>query len=276
MSVSESSKSESIKDKAAQEFYAKLAEFPMLFGKVFFEKHFRLQSPEFHHGLMNAARDYQKFACAAPRGSAKSTLLSFVFSFHGILFKKFRFIVNLSNTFKKSAMHLDAIKKEIGDNQDILQFFKGIQITRDQEGDSIFHHSDGFETQFLCKGVDQLGSLRGVKFRSYRPDLVIIDDLEDDELVKNPGRRADLKDQFDEVLNQLGDRFTKFIVIGTILHDDSQLSKLLSPSMYLDFKKCILRAHLNVGTPQESSLWPEKWDLDYLKNLMRTEPNVYA
>lgn len=249
---------------------------PLFWGKVFFEKHFREKSPSFHEQLIQAAIKFIKLVIAAPRGSAKSTILAFIFPSHQIVFKKKRFILIISNTFKKAAMHLDTWKKELGDNILLREAFPPIVIDRDAEGDSIFRHQDGFQTQVLCKGVDQLGSIRGVKFRAYRPDLIIIDDLEDDELVKSPERRLELQEQFDEVLDQVGDKGTQFIMIGTVLHDDSQLAKMLHPEKYPEFYKITMRAHLNPDTPDESSLWPEKWTVEQLKELRRLKPNVYA
>lgn len=276
MTEKQSSTPSSRHQQAVKRVYDALAGDPMSWGQTFFPKHFRMGSPGFHYELIDSAMREQHLVVAAPRGSAKSTLLAFLYPFHAIVFKRRRFIVILSNTFKKAAMHLDSIKKELVDNQELKQVFPPIELTRDAEGDTIFRHADGFETLVLCKGVDQLGSIRGVKFRAYRPDLILIDDLEDDELVKSPERRSELRDEFDEVLNQVGDRGTQFIMVGTVLHDDCQLAKVLKDGEYGEFKKIIFRAHLNPGKPDEASLWPEKWTLDELHELRRTKPNVYA
>ena len=173
-------------------------------------------------------------------------------------------------------MHLDAWKKELGDNIEFKETFPPIQIVQDAEGDSTFQHQDGFQTKVLCKGVEQLGSIRGVKFRAYRPDLIIIDDLEDDELVRSVERRVELQEQFDEVLDKVGEKYTQFVMVGTVLHDDSQLAKMLSADKYLEFHKITLQAHLKPDTQQESSLWPEKWTVADLKKLRQDKPNVYA
>ena len=248
----------------------------MTWGQMYFKKHFSKPSPRFHYELITQASKNKYLAVASPRESAKSTYLSFLFPFHQIVFKKEPFIVLLSNTFKKAAMYLDAIKMELTDNVLLKQSFPGMGFMRDAEGDTIFSHADGFKTQFLCKGVDQIGSLRGVKFGPNRPGLVILDDVEDDELVRSPERRVQLESEFDEVLGRLGHEGTRFIVVGTILHDDSQLAKLVDPLKYEKYKKIIYRAHINPDTPEERSLWPEKWTIENLRELRRTKPNVYA
>jgi len=260
-----------------EKIYAYLATRPMAWGKTFFPHHFRMESPKFHAELVQGAMENLLLSVAAPRESAKSTILVFLYPFHGIMFKRFHFIVLLSNTFKKAAMHLDTIKKELMDNAALKEAFPGITITRDAEGDSEFRHPDGFSVKFLCKGVDQLGSIRGVKFGAYRPDLIICDDMEDDELVKNPVRRRDLQLEYDEALIPAGERGKcQIINVGTILHDDCQMAKLINDQYYPEFKKLIYRAHINPGKKDERSLWPEKWTLEWLNMMMKSKPNVYA
>ena len=262
---------------AQKRVYEFLKADPLKWGKLYFPHHFRMESPGFHGRLIDGALKHILFSVAAPRESAKSTILVFLYPCHGIVFKKFRFIVLVSNTFKKAAMHLDSIKKEIAENQALNKTFPGIKIIRDAEGDSEFLHPDGFSTKFLCKGVDQIGSIRGVKYGAYRPDLILWDDGEDDELVKNPQRRRDLQLAYDEALIPAGERGKcQIINVGTILHDDCQMAKLVSRNHYPEFHKLIFKAHIDVGKPTERSLWPEKWTLEYLNKMMREKPNVYA
>jgi muconolactone delta-isomerase len=206
-------------------------------------------------------------------------LLNFLYPFHGIYFKRFHFIVIVSNTFKKAAMHLESIKSELRDNEKLKTSMpQKITITRDAEGDSEFRHGDGFTTKVLCKGVDQIGSIRGVKFGAYRPDLILPDDIEDDELVRNPIRRQELQNNVDEALIPAGETGKcQFIWIGTILHDDSQLAKMVKhKGMYPEYKKLIYQAHIDPGGPNERSLWPEKWTVEWLTNLAENRPLVYA
>lgn len=248
----------------------------MSFGQLFFPLHFKKQSPKFHHKLIMYAQLFQFLAIASPRRSAKSTYLSFLYPMHKIMFREEPFIVLISNTFKKAAMYLDAIKMEFTDNELLKKSFPKIKFARDAEGDTIFESINGYKTLFLCKGVDQIGSLRGVKFGPHRPGLILLDDIEDDELVRSIERRNKLKEEFDEVLGRVGHDKTQIIAVGTILHDDSQLSKMVSADQYPKFKKVAFRAHINPDQADEASLWPEAWSLEDLKKLREEEPNVYA
>ena len=249
---------------------------PLLWGKVYFPHHFRIASPRFHFKIMRRAMDKQFLAVAAPRESSKSTLLTFLYPIHAICFKRRRFIVILGSTYEKASEGLENIKKEFNDNQALRNDYP-IIISKDREGDSIFRWRDGFETKVLCKGREQIGKVRGVKFGAYRPDLFIIDDIEDDEMVKNPDRRRDLKEDIDGVIGKAGETgVTQIIVIGTILHDDSFMARILTKNFYPHYYKLLYRAKVLQPDGTYQSIWHEKWTLHYLEQEEREEPSVFA
>ena len=249
---------------------------PIIWGKIYFPNHFRIKSPDFHYKIIDQALLNRFLAVAAPRESSKSTLLSFLYSMHQICFRKRRFIVNISNTYSKAAQTLDNLKKEFKDNQALRKDYP-IVLTRDSEGDSIFRWGDGFETRVLCKGAEQIGAIRGEKFGAYRPDLILGDDIEDDEMVRNPDRRRDLKDIIDEALIPAGDReLCQYIFIGTLLHDDSFMSKMVSKQFYPEYKKLLYRAKIQLPSGSFKSLWHEKWTLFYLDQMEKEKPDVFA
>lgn len=261
------------KEEMLLEIYGLLKQNPLVWFHFYFAHHVRLETPPFHVELIRQTLANRFLAVAAPRESAKSTILVFVKPFHDIVFKKKRFILILSNTFKKAAMSLDSIKKELVENQKLVDSFPGIKITKDAEGDAEIRHPDGFTTKILCRGVDQIGSVRGVKFGAYRPDLIIGDDMEDDELVKNPMRRGELQQLFDEALVPAGEKgLCQFIVVGTVLHDDCLLSKLVSKDYYPEWYKLFYKARRDNHT----SLWPEKWTVEYLDQMEKDKPTVFA
>ena len=231
--------------------------------------------PRFHVDLSVCAERHRYLAVAAPRGSAKSTVLAFLKPLHSVLFKKKRFILLISNTFTKSILTLQGMKLAIGKNPRVLKHFPGITLGKDSEGDTEFVHPDGFTTKVLCRGVDQLGATRGVKFGDYRPDLIIGDDMEDDELVRSPERRIQLQSDFDDALIPTGDRNTQYIFIGTILHDDSQLAKLVSKDFYPEFHKLVYKARYE-DNGVVKSLWPEKWSVEELNKMEREKPSTFA
>jgi hypothetical protein len=247
----------------------------MQFAHMMVANHFRGPSPLFHEHILYSIEGKRYFACAAPRESAKSTIIAFLLPLHKICFQKKRFIVIVSNTYKKASETLETIKKEFRDNERIKGF--GVTLTRDAEGDTVFRHPDKFETRVLCKGVEQMGSIRGEKFGAYRPDLIICDDLEDDEMVRNPIRRMELQEVFDQALIPAGDKETcDFYIIGTILHDDALMAKLVNKNMYPEYKKLIYRGLNRAKDGSLESLWDYKWTVADLLKLRKEKPDVFA
>lgn len=262
----------------ALDLYNKFFNDAFLFGLIYCERHFTKQPGKFHIEINDHAAKERFLAVQAPRESAKSTILTFLHIFHGICFKKYRFIVIVQNTFTKAAGSLDTIKAEFKENPMIVLDFP-IMLERDSQGDAIFRHRDGFTTRVLCKGADQMGSIRGEKFGFSRPDLIIVDDLEDDELVKNPERRQELKDVFDQSLMPAGQRgVVKVIAIGTILHDDCLMADLAveANGKYPEFKKIFYKALNELPGQPSYSLWPEQWSVEQLEALRRDKPAVFA
>lgn len=258
-------------DEITKQVYDVLEEYPLGFGKYFFPEHFRMPSPTFHLKILNEAGKHLLLVVAAPRESSKTTILGFLHPIHKIAHKKKHFIVIITSVYSKSCGILDAIKKEVKDNQNFQRFYP-MTIPRDAEGDSIFRHADGFEVRVLCKGRDQIGDIRGEKFGAYRPDLIIIDDVEDDKMVINPDRRSELQDLFDQVIMFAGERGkTNIIWIGTMLHDDSQLAKLMSKDKYPNFRKLLYQARSKDG-----SIWKEKWTVEELGEMEKRNPTSFA
>jgi hypothetical protein len=240
------------------EQFDSLKDNPFVWGKIYLGEHFRMKSPAFHAQILFEVYKSTFAAVASPRESAKSTIVAFLIPIHAICFKRKRFILIVSNTYSKAAGTLTTIKKEIKDNQQVKDDFP-IEIVKDAEGDSVFRHRDGFETRVLCKGAEQIGSVRGEKYGAYRPDLILIDDLEDDELVRSGERRRNLKDLYDEALVPAGEKGrVQIMAIGTILHDDSLMAKLVSTSEYTEYNKLFFKA-LNKINGDLVFLWPHNW-----------------
>ena len=243
----------------------------LLWGMYYLKEHFRVGSAPFHLKIVKEAKYNRFLAVAAPRGFAKSTILTLLTPSHAIFFKRKHFIVIAQSTYDKATQSLENIKKEYRENPKIKEL--GVRITKDSEGDSIFRHKDGFETRVLCKGAEQLGGVRGEKFGAWRPDLILVDDLEDDELVRNPIRRKNLRATFDEALIPAGDKETMdVIVIGTILHDDALMALLVSKGEYPEYRKLLYKALGDSG----KSLWPEKMSVAELEDLRAKKPAVFA
>jgi hypothetical protein len=220
------------------------------------KEHFRDVGANFHDTI-NAVAVVEKFlAVQAPRGSSKSTIITFAHVVWGICLKKYHFIIIVQNTYAKAAATLEGIKTEIKTNEKLRRDFP-LDVKKDAEGDTVFRYpGPGWECRVLCKGADQIGGVRGERHGAWRPDLIIIDDLEDDELVRNAERRRKLQEDFDGALIPAMDvKKCKLIAVGTILHDDSLMARLVSPDYYPEFKKLFYKARYDNADGSRRCLW---------------------
>jgi hypothetical protein len=148
----------------------------------------------------------------------------------------------------------------------------------DTQNLTVFRHPDGFETQIICFGMEQMGKIRGSKFGAYRPDLILCDDLETDELVSTRELREELHRKFKDAVEPAVDIAVDYriVYIDTMKHYDSQLAKMMSDEMYTDWKKLFFPAIYKDKDGNESALWEERFSLEYLKKLEKEDPVAFA
>lgn len=236
------------------------------FGKYYLPHYCTLPAPTFHRTLdalwrrrvmkgrcpigncpaMLSARGTRS-AVAAPRGHAKSTVMSLKNVLHAALYGYKQYILLISDTEGQAASFLEAVKYELETNQRLRTAF-GDQVGKVWKTSSIL----------LANGcrIDAVGSgqkLRGRRNLQRRPDLILCDDIENDEGVRTPEQRRKLSDWFWRAVCKSGDRYTDILVIGTILHQDSLLANLLENPGFSSLK---FRAVLSEPS---SPLW-QTWE----------------
>lgn len=241
------------------------------FGRAYLPHYFVRESPEFHRELddiwaegvlkdknpyTDAAQisrmDGNKWAVAAPRGHAKSTTFTFKDSLHAALYAYKHYILILSDSTEQAEAFLEDIKTELEDNAYIIEDFGHLK------GDATWKTGTIKATNGVK--IDAIGSgkkIRGRKNRSWRPDLIVLDDIENDENVATQEQRRKLKSWFDKAVLKAGDTYTDVMYVGTILHYDSLLAgKLQNPG----FKSRKYRAVISDSAHPE--LW-EAWEKIY-------------
>ncbi len=256
-----------------QIYFDKLKENPLLFGFVYCTKHFRDKSAPFHHKIFNEMQRNRFLAVAAPRGSAKSTILAFLKPTHSVVFKLKRYICIIGASQEKANEKLGSIKKFFRDDSDF-----GIEMVKDTESEVQFRHPDKFETKISTFGREQVPKVRGAKFDAYRPDLIIIDDLEDDKQVENPELRREVREHFeDSILKSLDAQTGECIVIATVLNDDCLIARLVSKDHYVTWRKLRYKSLFKINGIYYS-IWEGKkgWGVEELKADRLNNPRTFA
>jgi predicted phage terminase large subunit-like protein len=168
---------------------------------------------------------HQQVAIAAPRRHAKTTAVTQTCTLAAVCFREREYVIIVSDTITQANQFLGDIKRELTDNDALRSLFKIKELIKDSEDDLICICNDGHQFRITAKGAEQ--KIRGLKWNNKRPDLIICDDLENDEIVLNKERRAKFKRWFYASL--LPCRSYRGIVryVGTILHNDSLLESVM-------------------------------------------------
>jgi phage terminase large subunit-like protein len=247
-------------------------------------------TPDFHHELWEeACSDHQFIAIAAPRRHAKTTAGTIAYGLCELLFRQSRYCAIVSDTETQAAMFVQQMASELQTNTDLIELFglkkneKGeVAFIRDSQTDIIVEFEDGATFRVIAKGAEQ--KLRGMLWNNKRPDLVIVDDLENDELVMNVDRRTKLKRWFRAALIPMLSKRGKLRMWGTVLHEDSVLNNLMPKRQDKRFRRNGLKEWLEPGRRKEmwraikwrahnedfsEILWVEAWPQEKLQMLRR-------
>lgn len=148
----------------------------LLWGKMLMPDKFKLNFCEPLHGHLANVRKETFVSIEAPRGHAKTTVGCVLIPlFQGLVEPQaFRHYLNIQANAEKSLAVNRAIKVEIEQNEGIKELY-GDQVGKDRWTDAVFVLKNG--VAFSADGAG--ASIRGINYRSVRPDYVICDDLYD-------------------------------------------------------------------------------------------------
>ena len=241
------------------------------FGRAYLPHFFIRKSPAFHEeldeiwfsGVMKGLDPYadkkrisredgSRNAIAAPRGHAKSTNFTFKDTLHAVLYEYKHYPIIISDSSDQAEGFLDDIKTELESNYNIIQDFgelKGDKVWRT----GVILTKTGIKVEALGSGK----KIRGRRHRAWRPDLLVLDDIENDENVMTPEQRRKLSGWFYKAVSKSGDTYTDIMYIGTILHYDSLLSNVLKNPSY---KTKVYQAVISDADNRQ--LW-EEWETIY-------------
>lgn len=241
------------------------------FGRAYLSHYFVRKSPKFHEELDDIwtkgvlkGKDPLKYAktisrekgsrqaTAAPRGHAKSTNFTFKDTMHAVLYQYKHYCILISDSSEQAEGFLEDIKTELEENGDIIEDFGSLKGEKAWRSGVILTKTD-----IKVEAIGSGKKIRGRKHRNWRPDLIVLDDIENDENVNTPEQRRKLKSWFEKAVSKAGDTYTDIMYIGTVLHYDSLLNNILQNPRY-HVKK--YRAVISWADDQE--LWDE-WEAIY-------------
>lgn len=233
-----------------------------------FEGRRKNKSPEFHNNVLGLFYSKEQYVLAeAFRGAAKSTKIE-EYTTLALLFKDSRFTILIGNSYDRACERLAAVKHELETNELIIELF-GNQVGPIWSADVIVL-ANGARVQAF--GAKQ--SLRGAKTKQGdRPDLAVVDDLEDEDMVATELARHKTRRWFDGSLLPALTPTGKVRMVGTPLHPKSLLEeKRLSPN----WKSIIVPIFYLDEEGKEVPSWKDRFPMKYINELRQNYTHAGA
>lgn len=201
-----------------------------VYGKTIFPNRFRRPFTRLHHRMFNLIDnvDWHQKYIVAPRGIGKTSIVNLLLPSKRALFQDKHYIVPISATSTMATLQSENLKTELTTNPRIKGLFGNIATDTFNKEQWVID-VDGFKVCIMPRGAQQ--QVRGMLFQDWRPDLIIVDDLEDPDTMDSEDARKKKVDWFfDDVMNCVDpyERPIKWevIVLGTALSPNSLVVQL--------------------------------------------------
>jgi predicted phage terminase large subunit-like protein len=227
------------------------------FFTIYFSHYIGYPFAPFHNEMFSLTEDtnLKLGIVIAFRGSSKSTIMSLsypIWAITGSQQKKFVLIVG--QTQQQARLHLTNIKRELETNELLKKDIGPFQEVNDEWGSTSIVLSN-FDARIAVASTEQ--SIRGLRHGQYRPDLVICDDVEDLNNTKTRESRDKTSQWLTGEVFPVGDNFTKYIIVGNLLHEDCLLMRLKA---MIDNKKLSGKfISVPLVDKHETIAWPGKF-----------------
>ena len=202
--------------------------FPDRFTRVWTDLHYQI------FDLLDNSDNPRK-AIIAPRGIGKTTIANLLLPAKSALLVQKQYIVPTSCTSTLATLHSEGLKFELTHNETVKMLFGDVTTNLFNKEQWVIEIG-GQKVCIMPRGAQQ--QIRGLLFHGLRPDLHLVDDLENPEEMDNEEQRRKKKEWFYDDLMKSVDNYAKptrdnpmpweIVVINTMLHHDSLAADLLN------------------------------------------------
>ena len=225
-------------------------------GKLFFKNGFQ-ESPDFHYDLIYDLGEHGRNAQAAPRGSAKSTVIGLEAPLLLSLTRPhYEMTLGLA-TDRLVEERFDKLIQQFVENELILQDFGEMKPLR---GQKIWnHHQLSLRNGAIIKGLSVMGKKRG-----GRPRLFILDDPENDPDSDSQAAAQAVIEKFEMIMFRqiipMLESGSSIFWVGTLINRRSFLYHAVAGDdpRFNFWNRKILKA-IAYKDGKTHVLWPEKW-----------------
>jgi len=244
------------------------------FFHFYFAHYVKYPTASFQKELIGLSENegVKNLVVVAFRGSAKSTIFTMSYPIWAILgVQQKKFVVILSQTQAQAKQHMMNLRRELESNFLLKNDLGPFQEEHNEWGATSLVFGK-HNARITAVSTEQ--SVRGLRHNQHRPDLIIGDDLEDIASTKTrEGRNKTYEWLTGEVI-PAGDRNTRLIIIGNLLHEDSLIMRLREDIEDSRISG-VFKAYPLLGG--QTILWPGKYPtMEDIEEERRKAANEYA
>ena len=209
-----------------------------------------------HYELANfLTKSSEHLVIAFPREFGKSTYVWVFFPAWNVLHAKYAYIVYIASSKERAIEQLRNLRAEITAHP----ILSGLIQVQGDKAEELEYVDLATKRKHLIRAYGAGQNLRGIRYHEKRPDIIILDDIEDLEGVQSETQRKKLREWFHADVRPLSST-GRIFVIGTVLHEDSLLNNLLTnpPDGFRGLRYGILD---DEGKPT----WEDKFPLEWIE-----------
>ena len=199
------------------------------FINFFLYEELTLAVPKIHKEcweLMTKPINNDKVAIAIPRGYAKTTLAKLAVIWY-FLFTDVRFIAYLSSTGPIAIEACRDIYHFLTENENFIKIFGKLEFSVEREGDGFYQFHIG-NKRCILRALGARQQIRGLNVDNMRPQVAIIDDLEDLNNIATPLLKKQLSNWLYRTFFRAMARRNKIIWIGNIIQSECILENIIT------------------------------------------------
>lgn len=234
------------------------------FAQLYFSDYMTSKPAAFHEEICKVLiemSDQRKrnLAVAAPRGHAKSTLVSLFYVVWSICYGKESYIVLFSSSSRQAISLMADIKTAFETNDKLIRDFPevchaGDGSVRQQWTQQDIVTKNSIKVQAL--GYDQ--NMRGFRSGRNRPTLVIFDDIDGNKNTYTAEAREKVLKWFKGTVRYMGSpKRTNMVAVGTLLHTESLLARFINRNEFQNWETKLLYKAV-IEDAKREDLW-EQW-----------------
>lgn len=275
---------------------------PMLFAVVYLMRHLvsddtggQLTFADAHFAWYRLMRTWVRqrrqprewrHSFAAPRSCAKSTLWFLIAPLWAGAHGHARFVAAFADSGTQAEMHLQSFRTELAHNSRLRTDYPLFcQAQRKPTGRTVADNEGQYQCRsgfvFAARGADT--ATLGMKVSNMRPDVLILDDIEKHEAQYSLDMVKKRRDTIVNAIFPLNER-ARVVIVGTTTRPGSIIHQLVQVASgerapegeehgWIAEERITAHHHVPIIEGEDGrrrSIWPGKWDLEYLESIEGT------